>query len=99
MQLFDGYVAEWMVFNADALIMVYHCFFHLSPPDQPWILDKLLDIVRKSVHNQQKCCQGGLISHLLSLLTQNHHGEQELSNESTGTNLYCPNTAFTIVIP
>ena len=95
-QSFDGCVTEQMVYNGDALATLHDCFYRLPLSDQLWLLDRLLDIVKKYVHNQQKCCQAGLICHLLSLLAQHHNGEQQLTNDSTGTkhrdiSLYFPN--------
>ena len=75
------------MYNADALAALHGCFYRLPLSDQLWLLDRLLDIVKKYVHNQQKCCRGGLIRHLLSLLGQYHSGEQQLTNESTGATL------------
>lgn len=84
LQSFDGCVAEQMVHNANALTTIHNCFYHLSPSNQLWSLDKLLDIVKKYIHNQQKCCQGGLIGHLLSLLAQHHRAERQLSEDAIG---------------
>jgi len=73
-----------MVYNAEAMVALHEYFFCLSPSDQLWLLERLLGIIKKYVHNQQRCCHGGLIHHLLSLLGQHHSGEQQLNNESAG---------------
>ena len=86
-QSFDSYTAEQMVYNAEVMVALCECFFCLSPSNQLWLLERLLDIIKKYVHNRQICCHGGLIGHLLSLLGQHHSGEQQLNNGSTGTNM------------
>ena len=43
-----------------------------------------MEIIAPCVNNQQKCCLGGVVSHLLSLLAQCQNGKQQLHCDVTG---------------